>query len=368
MIKHFFGRIIAAVLFVSLWACSAAKPEPGAEQLIIASWNVQNLFDGLDNGFEYDEFKNSEGWNEEKYRARLNSITGAMKGDGGFNPDILALIEVENSGVVRDLAEAMGFLYTFFAGFPESSMGMGILSKLPLTGTRVHSYHSSDGSIPRPVAEVWAETQSGPLALLVCHWKSKLGGEKNTEALRRAGAALVVRRLLEIDAERPGTPVIIMGDLNENHNEFDRIEGTYRCALFPDTSEAAMLAGNNRINLRPGFQDFLVLSNQKPPRAYFFSGTGPVPEISGLVYSPWMEREENSPGSFFYKDTWETIDHFLLNAALFGNQGWEYKHFLVLAEPPFANGEGRPRTYNPKTGNGLSDHFPIILVLNKTPQ
>ena len=353
--KHIFYRIYALALILYLLGCSATQAPTGSEQLTIASWNVQNLFDGSDNGFEYDEFKNSAGWNDEKYRARLNSISAVLR--ESFNPDILAVTEVENAAVIQDLAESCGkdYLWTFFTGDPDNSIGLGVLSKLPLIETRAHSVHFPDGSIPRPVAEVWVDTGAGPLVLLVCHWKSKRDGERKTEALRQAGAALVARRLGEISVESPETPVIILGDLNENYDEFTRIEAAYLSALLPDTDEAVAFIPKIPVSPRPGFQDFLVISSEKPPRTDFFA------ETAGVVYSPWPEEE--LLGSYYYRDSWETIDHFLLNAALFNRRGWNYERFRVHAEPPFTNADGQPHAYNPRTGNGLSDHLPIVLIL-----
>ena len=395
MKKLIFNRINAVVLVLLFWSCSLAKQEAKSEQLVIASWNMQNLFDGADNGFEYDEFKNSAGWNNEKYQARLHGITAALKGETGIKADILAVMEVENKAVIEDLAEKsfLNYRWIFFAGAPaysaeaqtdqtdtdsplDSAIGLGVLSALPFFQTSVHSFHSPDGSIPRPILEVWVDTDSGPLALFVCHWKSKLGGDSKTEAMRRAGAALIVRRLLEIETENPGTPVIIMGDLNENHDEFARIGASYPCALLPDTEQAVLISRKTLLGARPNSQDFLVLSREMPPRTQFF------PEKTKAFYSPWFELKEGlhenrnasksqaiyqaiPQGSYFYKGDWETIDHFLLNDALFSGIGWNYGHFRVLTEPPFANGIGEPHSYNPRTGNGLSDHLPIVLVLYK---
>jgi hypothetical protein len=165
--------------------------------------------------------------------------------------------------------------------------------------------------------------------------------------------------------------VIILGDLNENYDEFFRINSAYVCALLPDTGEAAALAGNI---LQGGRQNFLILSGEKPPRTDFFTGAG------GIVYSPWFEPDFGrgfgldsepgfmpvSQGSYHYKDDWETIDHFLLNSALFNKSGWNYGYFQVLARPPFTNEAGLPQPYNPRTGNGFSDHLPILLCLKKS--
>jgi hypothetical protein len=53
----------------------------------------------------------------------------------------------------------------------------------------------------------------------------------------------------------------------------------------------------------------------------------------------------------------------LINTALFDREGWEYENFWTLEDAPFINAKGLPSTYNPKTGNGLSDHLPIVLSL-----
>ncbi|MDR2552942.1 MAG: endonuclease/exonuclease/phosphatase family protein [Treponema sp.] len=351
------GAVLSAASFLwILWCvlgCSPAESEPSREALTIVSWNVQALFDGHDDGHEYNEYREEAGWTDEKYRARLNAIAAAMD---GLKPGIMALIELENPGVLQDLAELSGqdYRWSFFAGAPESSTGLGVLSRFPLEDTKAHSLCIDGSAVPRPVAEVRVNTGSGTVLLLVCHWKSKLGGEQQTETVRRSQAGIIARRLEEIAAAEPGTPVIVLGDLNENYDEFLRTGGAYLCALLPDTGEAAELAKPVPASPRPGFQDFLVLSEEKPPRPELFGGQA--------LYSPWMELRDSS-GSYYYQGEWETIDHFLLNAALFNGEGWEYEAFLLPEESPFRSAAGIPRAYNPRTGNGLSDHLPIILNL-----
>jgi endonuclease/exonuclease/phosphatase family metal-dependent hydrolase len=336
------------------------KGPTGTGSLTIVSWNIQAMFDGADNGFEYDEYKNAAGWNKEKYEARLTNISKAIKEK--LTPDILALIEVENSGVLEDLSNLLkpDYPWSFFAGSPGASIGLGLLSRYPFLETKAHTAKSADGSNTRPVTEIRVKSESGPLVLFVCHWKSKLGGDQKTEHLRRADAGILSRRIAEIRAENNAIPVIVMGDLNENHNEFEKIEGAYISALLPDTDAAAAAleaaAGTTAAPIRPGFQDYLVISGQKPPQVAH------ITNAAAVLYSPWIEYPEDQ-GSYYYRYGWETIDHFLLNNALFDNSGWEYESFWVASELPFSTSGGRPYAYNPKTGNGFSDHFPIVLQL-----
>jgi endonuclease/exonuclease/phosphatase family metal-dependent hydrolase len=342
-----------------------AGPEtPDKRELGVLSWNVQALFDGEESGSEYSDYAGTAGWSAEKYAARLNAIArGIARVPSGF-PDILAFMEIENPQTLRDMAKSLAaegggkarYRYDFFANVNGMSLGVGVLSKVPLSRQRAHSYYGDLETTPRPVAEVWVEAGGAPLVLFVCHWKSKLGGDEATESLRRASARLILRRLREIEAEAPGTPVLVLGDLNENHDEYYRQAGRYICALLPDDPRAAEHAG--LYGGAGGVQkDFLVVSGDKPPRSSYFA--------RGVFsfYSPWGRELKN--GSYFYGGAWETIDHILLNAAFFDQLGWDFNDCEVLDTEPFVNSQGTPNAYNAGTGGGLSDHLPLYLSLKQ---
>jgi endonuclease/exonuclease/phosphatase family metal-dependent hydrolase len=334
-----------------------AKNRDGAT-LTIATWNLQALFDGSESGMEYDEYRTRTGWTEEKYQARLTALTRAaesMASDGKKEgpPDILAFQELENPGVLKTLAEeslaGKGYGWSFFANSPGSSLGIGVLSRYPLLETKIHSVNSGNDAIPRPVMEIRIEQQNKPLVLFVCHWKSKLGNDRVTESLRRSAARVILRRLREIEEKTPGTPAVILGDLNENYDEFYRQSGAVVSALLPDDPKAAELVFSVKET------DFLVLSRTKPPESrYFAAGTA-------VLYTPW--GSELQKGSYVYKNEWETIDHILLNGALFDGKDWEYDSCEVLHREPFTTAAGYPDAYNPRTGHGLSDHLPLLLKL-----
>ncbi|MDR0400189.1 MAG: endonuclease/exonuclease/phosphatase family protein, partial [Treponema sp.] len=354
------------LLGASCEAAAGAAAGLDKGELDVLFWNVQALFDGEESGSEYLDYMETAGWSAEKYRARITAMAkGISQIPSGF-PDILALAEIENPQTLLDMAESLASLggsqaryrYSSFANVSGMSLGLGILSKIPLVQQRAHSFTAENETTPRPVAEVWVEAEGIPLALFICHWKSKLGGDEKTEGQRRASARLILRRLREIEAETPGTPVLIMGDLNENHDEYYRQAGRYICALLPDDPKAAHHAGLARDGGAEAGSvqtDFLVLSGNKPPRsAYFAEGTA-------ALYSPW--GKELKGGSYFYSNDWETIDHFLLNSALFDGQGWEFEGGETLRVEPFVNAQGTPNLYSIRTGGGLSDHLPLRLSL-----
>ncbi|MDR0451310.1 MAG: endonuclease/exonuclease/phosphatase family protein [Treponema sp.] len=361
--------VIGAALLFSCGSCQLTgmggmAEETGKNRLRILTWNVQAVFDGEENGAEYEEYTEPAGWTPEKYSGRLNSLARAIGQIEPEAPDILALEEIENARVLEDLVRGPlskhGYRHTFFANIPGASLGIGVISRTPFTRTLLHSFAGETAGTPRPVAEVWVRPGNEDLALLVCHWKSKVGGDELTEPQRRASARVLLRRLREIEREAPSTPVLIMGDLNENYDEYYRQAGAYLCALLPDDPRTAELTGLYGAGGKAALeiqQDFLVLTGNKPPRAeYFAPGTL-------ALYSPW--KGELKDGSYLYRNQWETIDHFLINGALFDNLGWEFSACQVLNGEPFMNPKAYPDAYVPRTGAGLRDHLPLLLTVEE---
>jgi endonuclease/exonuclease/phosphatase family metal-dependent hydrolase len=348
---------VTGLLLAALAGCVYPK-SGGSEDLRIATWNVQTLFDGDEAGNEYAEYRAGSGWTGEKYRARLNVLSlaiGRLNEDGSpAFPDVAALEELENPQVLEDLAEALikyGYYWTFFAANPGAPLGIGVLSRFPFTAAGTHSADYFGETTPRPVLELRIEPAGRPVTLLICHWKSKLG--EDTEPSRRAAARIIRRRLEEIRREEADMPVIVLGDLNENYDEFYRRGGEAVSALLPEpAAEAFGLGGpSDGIAGNPDTKDFLVIGGEKPPR-------------TGVLYSPWYELAQGgNRGSYYYRDEWETIDHVLLTGELFDRRGWDFGGCVLLDREPFINSRGLPAAYNPRTGSGLSDHLPLLLVL-----
>jgi endonuclease/exonuclease/phosphatase family metal-dependent hydrolase len=372
-------RILAVIIFFSsFFIVTGCGVSPAARQkkdgkepdvFIVAQWNVQALFDGQETGKEYREYLAAAGWTAEKYAARITAISQAIIQTAV--PALIGFVEVENAGVIEDLANGdlskHGYFWTAFANVPGASLGIGILSRFPLSDIRAHSITMGKETAPRPVLEVRVEPEGKPLVFLLCHWKSKLGGEDATGALRRSSARVIRRRLRELREAEAETPVIVMGDLNENHDDFFRRSGEILCALLPDDPDAALLATHGSPPGTPAEAggrgsplDFLVISGEKPPRSLSF------PANIHALYSPW--EGEMTDGSYYYKGGWETIDHFLLSDGLFDGAGWDFAGCRVLNHAPFTGADGAPNTYVPRSGRGLSDHLPLLLYLQYRPE
>jgi len=375
MKKMFAGRRLLAcavfslfaAVFIVLGGCKFSgqeteddEDEETGRSIKIMTWNVNNLFDGKDNGYEYDEFREAAGWSAEKYLGRINVISAAIDSVEP-KPDIIVLQEIESLAILEDLASSMsgGYSWSHFANNRGAALGLGVLSRFPLSDSKVHSITIGSDTTPRPVLETRIQSDEGAFVIFACHWKSKLGGDDVTENIRRASARVILRRIRELWENEPDTGVIVTGDLNENHDEFYRRQASVICALLPDDLYSAQLAGclgEDSERIADLQKDFIVLSRNKPPSPVNF------PQGTVVLFSPWISDLEN--GSYFYKHDWETIDHFLVSGQFFDNSGLEYEKVIIVNNPYFSNASGIPVSYNVRTGTGLSDHLPLLLVIN----
>ena len=354
------GFLVLAAVFLVSSGCSISESRAEEERAVrflnIMTWNVHNLFDGKDDGYEYAEFLESTGWSAEKYTGRVNAVCAAIE-TVKPRPDVILFQEIESLKVLEDIAlsASRGYFWKHFANNPGAALGLGILSRLPLLDARVHSITADGDTAPRPVLEARIEMEGKAFVIFTCHWKSKAGGGDTSENIRRVSARVILRRIRELRDNEPELGVIIAGDLNENHDEFYRQGGGVISALLPDDPYCAGLTGCAGGEDASRQKDFIVISKNTPPAPVHF------PKDSVVLFSPWLRDIEN--GTYFYRNNWETIDHFLISRQFFDNASWEYEGTRVVNNQPFANSNGKPVSYNKRTGNGLSDHLPLLLTL-----
>ncbi|HAE23005.1 MAG TPA: hypothetical protein DCG47_11870 [Spirochaetaceae bacterium] len=344
-IRSFFVLIAAACL---LAACSSCELEAGSPRSItIMSYNLMTLFDPVDQGGEYQGFSVAKGeWDESLYRLRIKNLASAILAAQPGGPDILALQEIENLRALKDLAEALGgYAQLIKPRDEEAVLGCALLSRYPVRSLRSHRAMPPSGvsaSVPRNLLEAEFDLDGRPLIVYVAHWKSKLGGAEETEAERRAAAALIRSLTQSRLAADPALAMVVAGDLNENHDEYERIGAAYPTALR--SPEAG-----------PG--DWLNISGD--PSALLEHDTSTL-----LLYTPWPSAQGYS---YHYSGEQERIDHFLLSAGAMNGPAFYLAGFS--AEPPsfLVDIEGRPQGWNSRTARGYSDHLPIRLTLALPP-
>lgn len=316
-------------------------------RVIVMSYNLQTMFDPVDQGGEYDDFSVAGGgWDAESYRRRVESLASSIRAcrqpgsstskDG---PDVLVVQEAENERVLRDLAESAG-PYPYLVASPEedAALGCGVISRWPPVAAKAHRARPSDGaSPPRLVLEVDLDVDGRRLVVIAAHLKSKLGGAAETEAERMSTAALIA----EIVASRltldPAAAIVVAGDFNENPDEYERVGRAYETALMPVGS---------------GRGPWLVTTDE--------AGSASAEPLA--LYCPWADF---GGYSYRYDGAEERIDQLLLSPAIANGSGSAFSFVAFSAEPPefIVDAHGNPIRWDRNARSGYSDHLPIRVSL-----
>lgn len=382
---------LPVMLILCASACEVQQPEEGS--LRILSYNVQTLFNDVNDGGEFPEFvPHPQEWNSKKYHNRLRRLSRVLRDMVPGGPDVIILQEIENASVLSDLNNLylrdLGYRTGFSASCETASpLSLAVLTRLKVLGRRVHGVQIGAES-RRPLLEVSLELPNGgTLIVFAFHWKSKLGDREGESAeLRIAESRQLSSVISARRREFPYAAMLIAGDANEDlHEGFLDAESSgssirYSGALlpadvfsgarplpveiaagefqFPDVEEDAgtplMLAGEQ--SLGDPLLDEYLSNFSDPPVMYHFWG-GPRsqrPNTGGEV-----------KGSYAYRGRWERIDQLAANDLLLERSGYSLREFQVGNLWYLLDGDGEPAAYRSHNGYGYSDHLPLLLVLRE---
>jgi endonuclease/exonuclease/phosphatase family metal-dependent hydrolase len=335
--------LIIGLILLSAGGCPVNDGTP--RQFTILSYNVQNLFDEIDNGTEYPEFDPGGGkWTDEMVDSKMGAVSRVLLWAYEGGADVVVLQELENVRILKRLnteyLRRCGYQYAASASDSSGAVvRVALLSRFPIRYVKSHALSSPGGPPLREILEAEIELPGSPLIIFCCHWKSKYGGAEKTETYRRLAASFITRRISDLGAGIGGIEAVVAGDLNENIDEYFKVEENYPTALYPAELE---YTGDDvlRVTIDAGYP--------------FTSG-------EAVLWSPWGKWK--GKGSYFYNESWETIDHFLLTPELLLPGGLVFREFRPLS-PPFAvDKEGKPLRWISSSKTGFSDHLPILLVL-----
>jgi predicted extracellular nuclease len=317
-------------------------PAARAAELYAAFWNVENLFDTVDDqAVRGDEDFTPEGkkaWTEQRLQAKLGRLAGVVRRmNGGKGPDVLAVAEVENRRVVEMLsaelvastATSPGRSYKVVHQDSPSERGIDVAilydeRKLELKGAK---FHRVDAANTRDVVEAEFAVAGRPFHLLANHWPSRAH-----DASFRVRAARVVRkRLDELLAADAKADVLVVGDLNDH----------------PADQSVADALGTSRT---------------------------PEGATGGTFYNTAWALQDAGRGTYVYDNAWEVLDHAIVSPGLLDPAGlrWrpgstsEVRFRDQIFTPRDAQQIPRPnRTYSGDKHHptGISDHLPIGCVL-----
>ena len=303
--------------------------------------NCENLFD-----YTHDEGKDDmewtptsiRHWNKGRYWRKLNNIGQEIiscgetpslnrEGRGGSPPtwqlpDMVALCEVENDSVVRDLTRRSmlrnaGYEYLITQSPDLRGIDVALLYA-PTSFRLIRSYALRVKPLPgmRPTRDILyacGEIISGDtLHVFVVHAPSRFGGERQTRPNRHVVGERLMASIDSIRSLHPNPRIIVAGDFNDGDN--DALLTYLHSQRLHNISEGAM-------------------------------------------------GHHGAKATYKYQGRWENIDHILVSSAMVRSFQEVYVHdpeFLTEEDSKYG-GRQPHRNYNGmRYQRGFSDHLPLV--------
>jgi hypothetical protein len=336
----------ALALFLNLKTAVAQK-EHAYKISLVGFYNLENLFDTIDDPLTNDEEFLPDGanqWNTEKYMAKLHNMAYAISTIGlDYTPDgvaVLGLSEIENRHVLEDLVAqpeiaARNYQIVHYDSPDRRGVDVAMLYNpkyFTVTGSK--SYRTvipgEPDFITRDQLLVSGLFDGEPMHFIVMHWPSRYGGEKRSMPGRLAAAALCRHIADSLMADDANAKVVMMGDLND----------------YPT---------NKTIT--------------KHLRA-----TGYLKGLKeGEFFNPMYDLHMNGIGTNYYSDVPGVLDQTIITPGLFPTDysTYQFKNAMVHNKEFLKQHGGRYNGFPFRTfGSGVwmggySDHFPVYLILLK---
>ncbi|MBN2896954.1 MAG: endonuclease/exonuclease/phosphatase family protein [Campylobacterales bacterium] len=310
------------------------------EQVRVATYNVENLFDLKRDGNEYTEYipNTSWKWNTQTYRAKIDNITRVI---AELNADIVALQEIESREALRELQKSLGrsgvyYPYMAIADGKNSTVKVALLSRFPFDYTK--ELRVTQSLKYRNILEAKFTIGDDALYLFVNHWKAKSGPESE----RIVSARVLKKRLYELGHDKA---IVLLGDFNSHYEEHQ---------LFIKNAK------HNNTRGITGINHTLKSYKGKPVQKE------DLLTCKDCLYNLWYELDPKERWSHVFKSSKEALDNILISAGLWNHQGLEFMRFTKFNPNYLFDNKGKPFRWSysrghPKfhLGKGYSDHLPL---------
>lgn len=356
-------KLLFSIAFVLLLCMSSSAAGKAGREYVIGFYNVENLFDTVDNPHANDEEFLPEGkneWTEDRYRIKLHNIATVIKAmadaNGKFH-SVLGLAEVENSTVLKDLVaqpelKKAGFRYVHKDCPDPRGIDVALLYNPKefkyIDSESIPFSFDRDANIKIDISEadrrsfrtrdilmVHGKIAGEEFAFYVTHLPSRIGG-KGTDT-RCIGADIIYRHSQKMQKKYPGIKIVVMGDMNDDPIDESQTRWLHAKATIEET----------------GANDF---------------------------FCPFTRLLKEGNGSLEYKGKWNIFDIIEVNRNLASPdaKGLRIKpvdakgHYGKVFKPAFLTQQsgrykGTPfRTFsNGQFIKGYSDHYPTYIIIGK---
>jgi endonuclease/exonuclease/phosphatase family metal-dependent hydrolase len=344
MLHVFNGLIVISILLLS----ETAQSQPKKYRVhIVGFYNIENLFDTIDDPQTFDEdytLKGKNRYSSENYQNKIKNTAdviskmGATVGESG--PAIVGLAEIENFHVLNDLVHSEGlrqlqYQIIHFDSPDRRGIDVALIYRqavfLPLeTETIEVKLWTEKGEriYTRDILYVNGILAEEEIHIIVNHWPSRRGGKTRSEPRRIKSAYMVNRLTNRIRSKNPEAKILILGDFND-----DPIDTSIKNILAPTSS-----AEENQI-----------VSFFNPMEIMFKKG--------------W--------NTLAYRDALHLFDQIILSKTFLGNNNKGLRYYKAGIFNPsyliqqYGKYKGYPlRSFeNNRYSGGYSDHFPVFIKL-----
>jgi len=336
------------LLIFCLFLCVTACCNGQEETVRIAFYNVENLFDTDDDSLTQDEEylpSGIRGWTPTRFWNKAGNIARVLA-VLDF-PALVGMAEVENDACLSKLTRASplktaGYAYVHYDSPDPRGIDVALLYNPYLfTPLRHHPIHIEFPDNPdkktRDVLYVCGVLFGvDTLHVYVCHFPSRLGGEKATESLRCYVASCIRAHIDSVLAVSPAAKVVVMGDFND----------------YPDSKSLQLL-----VNGRKGG----AVSTAVSGRMVNLMDSGKVTTVKGT----------KANGTHKYQAEWGYLDQVLVSDSLvplLASIRVCDNAFLLQPDKTWF-GEKPFRTYNGMVWQGgYSDHLPVVMTIRTKMQ
>jgi predicted extracellular nuclease len=313
------------------------------DKYIIASYNVENLFDTIDDKGTKDEEFTPEGykhWTKKRYNKKIEHLSWVLRHLSKYLPAVVGLCEVEHKSVVQDLAKNKALKkgnYKVIHQEGPDTRGIDVALMYRSDLFNVIGFEEIPVIVPeapeaklRNILHVWGNFADDEVFhFFINHWKSRRGGTDDTEFKRIATAKILRNKCDDLFKKDKNANIVIMGDFND----------------VPQSKSI-----NKVLN---------ATDNTENPR---------YDELYNLLYDKSLEGEGTN--SRDYK--WYMLDNLIVSQALrrgkkfYAGEGQVFKNDKILYYNAKANFKIPNKTYGGKNYyGGYSDHLPVYFILSR---
>ena len=344
MKKLFLLQIIIIYFLSAFLYCSYEQDE----YLFVAFWNVENLFDTVDDAEKNDEDFLPTGiyeWDQERLERKMYNLARvirSMNDDKG--PDILGICEGEHVYLLDSMANSFLSDLNYTSVGLESPDNRGIdnalmfkSDKFKLLSVAGDTVKLTAGFPTRLILYVnLLNNYNDTLHIFVNHFPSRRGGQEESEINRIETAQILRNAVNRVFNKNSNAKIIVMGDFND------------------EPSNTSIL---NTLGAVPLKCDSVIQSNF-------------IADNESDLFNTSYESYEAGEGTFMFRGNWNMLDQIIISRELLIGNRIMYKcssfqvynpEFTVtqssqFKDSPFPSYGGR------RYLGGYSDHFAVTSI------